>query len=344
MVGHCKYRPSSDIAKLSTDFVLKRNPHYYLTMAPLHIQTALLAHPQLSVALGKQVWLKMENTQPSGSFKLRGIGLLCQRAVTNGATRLVCPSGGNAGFAAAFAGAALGVRTTVVVPETTSPVVIERIRAIGAEVVIHGSAWHEANQIALQMCEQSGVLYIPPFDHPDIWDGNATLIDEAAVQAKNRGFDFDVVICAVGGGGLMSGILEGMHRNGMGDCPLIAVETEGAASLHAAVSAGEPISLPAVTSIATSLNATRVADAAFNWTRKHTVLSVKLSDAQAVAACLSFANDMRTLVEPACGAALAVAYQRVPALENFKRPLIVVCGGIGVSLDSLASWKKQFSL
>lgn len=313
-------------------------------MTSLHIQTALLAHPQLSVALGKQIWLKMENTQPSGSFKLRGIGLLCQRAVASGATQLVCPSGGNAGFAAAFAGAALGVRTTVVVPETTSAAVIKRIRAIGAEVVVHGSAWHEANQAALQMCEQAGVIYIPPFDHPDIWDGNATLIDEAAAQARVLGVDFDVVICAVGGGGLMSGILQGMHRNGMKQVPLIAVETEGAASLHAAVGAGELVSLPAVTSIATSLNATRVAAAAFNWTRQHTVLSVKISDAQAVAACLSFADDMRTLVEPACGAALAVAYQRLPALEEFKRPLIVVCGGIGVSLETLASWKTQFSL
>ncbi|MGS0741849.1 pyridoxal-phosphate dependent enzyme [Glaciimonas sp. GG7] len=313
-------------------------------MTSLHIHTALLAHPQLSVALGKQVWLKMENTQPSGSFKLRGIGLLCQRAVVNGATRLVCPSGGNAGFAAAFAGAALGVQTTVVVPLTTSAEVIERIRNIGAEVIVHGSVWDGANHYALQLCEQAGAVYIPPFNHPDIWDGNATLIDEAAAQAKARNIAFDVVICSVGGGGLMSGVLQGMHRNGMQDVPLIAVETEGAASLQAAVQAGELISLPAVTSIATSLGATRVAEAALNWTRKHPVHSVTVSDAQAVAACLSFANDMRTIVEPACGAALAVAYQALPVLAPFKQPLIVVCGGIGATLEALAGWKQAFSL
>ncbi|KAF3996884.1 pyridoxal-phosphate dependent enzyme [Glaciimonas immobilis] len=313
-------------------------------MTSLHIQTALLAHPQLSVALGKHVWLKMENTQPSGSFKLRGIGLLCQRAVANGATRLVCPSGGNAGFAAAFAGAASAVRTTVVVPETTSAAVIQRISDIGAEVIVHGSVWHDANQYALQLCQQTGVVYIPPFDHPDIWDGNATLIDEAVAQAKAMNTDFDVVICAVGGGGLMAGILEGMHRNGMADVPLIAVETEGAASLYAAIQADELVSLTAIQSIATSLGATRVAPAALHWTRQHVVHSVKVTDRQAIAACLSFAGDMRTLVEPACGAALAVAYQRLPVLENFKRPLIVVCGGIGVSLQALAGWKTQFSL
>lgn len=313
-------------------------------MTSLHIQTALLAHPQLSVALAKQVWLKMESSQPSGSFKLRGIGLLCQRAVAGGATRLVCPSGGNAGFAAAFAGAALGVRTTVVVPETTAAAVVQRIRDIGAEVIVHGNVWDRANQHALQLCQDAGAIYIPPFDHPDIWDGNATLIDEAAAQAKALDTDFDVVICSVGGGGLMSGVLQGMHRNGMQDVPLIAVETDGAASLHAAVQAGEPASLPAITSIATSLGATRVAAAAFDWTRRHTVHSVTVSDAQAVAACLSFANDMRTLVEPACGAALAVAYQQLPVLAPFKRPLIVVCGGIGVSLEALVGWKEKFVL
>ena len=88
-------------------------------MPTLHIQTPLLEHRSLSARLGKQVWLKMESSQPSGSFKLRGIGVLCQRAVAKGATHLVCPSGGNAGFAAAVSGAALGVRTTILVPQTT---------------------------------------------------------------------------------------------------------------------------------------------------------------------------------------------------------------------------------
>jgi len=185
-------------------------------------------------------------------------------------------------------------------------------------------------------------MYIPPFDHADIWDGNATLIDEAVTQARALDTDFDVVICAVGGGGLMSGVLQGMHRNGMADVPLIAVETDGAASLHAAVQAGELVSLQAVTSVATSLGATRVAAAAFDWTRRHEVHSVTVSDTQAIAACLSFADDMRTLVEPACGAALAVAYQQLPVLAPFKRPLIVVCGGIGVSLGALAGWKEKF--
>jgi L-serine/L-threonine ammonia-lyase len=313
-------------------------------MAPLHLTTPLLQHHALSHALGKPVLLKMENLQPSGSFKLRGIGLFCQRAAAKGALHFVCPSGGNAGFAAAVAGAALGLGVTILVPQTTAGSVRQRIVDIGADVIVHGSVWDETNEEALRLCRASGTVYVPPFDHPDIWEGNATLIDEAVAQARAAGTDFDAVICAVGGGGLMCGILEGLHRNGLQDVPVIAVETDGAASFQAAVAAGELVTLPTINSIAGSLAAKRVAQAALDWTSRHDIRNVTVSDAQAVDACLQFADDMRTLIEPACGSALAVAYQNVPALGLSKRPLIVVCGGIGVDLAKLAVWKNQFRL
>lgn len=306
-----------------------------------HISTPLLQHHVLSQRTGKQVLLKMENVQPSGSFKLRGIGAMCARAVAHSATHLICPSGGNAGAAAAVAGAALGVRTTILVPITTHVSVQEKLRQLGAEVRVHGAVWDETNVEALRLCAEPGTVYVPPFDHPDIWDGNATLIDEAAAQARASGIEFDVVICSVGGGGLMSGVLQGLHRNGLENVPLLAVETEGAASLAAAMQAGKLVTLPAITSVATSLAAKRVAQQAFDWTKKHDVRSVIVSDRQALDACVQFADDLRTLVEPACGAALAVAYSNLPALADFKRPLIVVCGGIAVDMAKLESWKKR---
>jgi len=308
-------------------------------MKPLHLNTPLLAHRALSAALDKQVWLKMDNLQPSGSFKLRGIGLMCQRAAAQGAKHFVCPSGGNAGFAAAVAGVALGLQTTIVVPQTTPENVRSAIRAIGATVIVEGTLWDEANQAALLLCKQTDAVYIPPFDHADIWDGNASLIDEVAGQT-----DVDVVVCSVGGGGLMSGVVQGLQRNGLAHIPVIAVETEGAASLHAAIEANELVNLPAINTIANSLGARRVAQRAFDLTREHDIRSVLVSDAQAVDACLKFANDMRTLVEPACGATLAVAYQNLSVLHAFKKPLFVICGGIGVDLVKLQAWKTQFNL
>jgi L-serine/L-threonine ammonia-lyase len=307
-------------------------------MRPLHITTPLLPHDALSAALGKAVLLKLESLQPSGSFKLRGIGRMCQRAVEKGARRLVCPSGGNAGFAAAVAGRTLGVPTTIVVPSSTPESVRRQIAALGAELVVHGTVWDEANEEALRLCGTTQAAYVPPFDHPDIWDGNATLIDEAVQQAAGG---FDVVVCAVGGGGLMCGVLEGLHRHNLAHVPVIAVETEGAASLHAAVKAGALVTLPAITTIATTLGARRVAQAAFDWTRRHPVHSVTVSDAQALDACLRFADDLRILVEPACGAALAVAYEGLDVLAPYRRPLVVVCGGIAVDVAKLGVWREE---
>jgi L-serine/L-threonine ammonia-lyase len=307
-------------------------------MHPLHITTPLLPHDALSAALGKSVLLKLESLQPSGSFKLRGIGRMCQRAVEAGARRLVCPSGGNAGFAAAVAGRALGVTATILVPRSTPESVRRQIAALGAEVVVHGAVWDEANEEALRLCGSAQAAYVPPFDHPDIWAGNSKLNDEAVGQAEGG---FDVVVCAVGGGGLMCGVLEGLHRNSLAHVPVIAVETEGAASLHASVLAGQLVTLPAITSIATTLGAKRVAQAAFDWTRRHRVHSVTVSDAQALDACLRFADDLRILVEPACGAALAVAYQGLEVLAPYRRPLLVVCGGIAVDVAKLVAWREE---
>ncbi len=341
-----------------------------MTTGALHISTPLLLHRPLSALLGKQVLLKMDNLQPSGSFKLRGIGLMCQRAVATGATHLVCPSGGNAGFAAAVAGVALEVRTTVVVPRTTGEAVRQAIIAIGATVKVHGDAWDEADAEARRLCGMPGAVYIPPFDHPDIWEGNASLIDEAVRQAAAIGraaapasaadaadaaaaaaapdsamsrMPFDVVVCSVGGGGLLCGVLEGLHRNGLADVPVLAVETTGAASFAAAIAAGAPVALPAIDTVATSLGARRVARAACDWRLRHDIRSVVVSDAEAVDACVRFADDLRALVEPACGAALAVGYANLPALAEFSRPLFIVCGGIGIDLATLGVLQQRFA-
>ncbi|MGE5337320.1 MAG: pyridoxal-phosphate dependent enzyme, partial [Gemmatimonadota bacterium] len=284
--------------------------------------------------------LKMDALQPSGSFKLRGIGLAAERAVARGAQELVCPSGGNAGFAAAHAGAKLQVPTTIVVPQSTLASVRDRIAAIGATVIVHGAVWDESNEFAMALARERGAAYLHAFDDPDIWDGHATLIDECIAD----GIEFDAVACCVGGGGLLAGIVQGLQRNDLRHVPVIAVETEGAASFAAALEAGAPVMLPALTSIATSLGAKRVCARAVELAREHEIVPLTVSDAQAIAACLKFADEFRVLVEPACGATLAALDVHPERFARFGRVLVEVCGGIGVSLAKLAEWRREFSL
>jgi L-serine/L-threonine ammonia-lyase len=105
---------------------------------PLHHITPLIPSPALEAEVGVPVWLKLESAQPSASFKLRGMGLAAERAVAQGATRLVSSSGGNAGYAVAWAGRSLGVPVTLVVPRTTGSRMRELIAATGAEVRVSG--------------------------------------------------------------------------------------------------------------------------------------------------------------------------------------------------------------
>ncbi|OWQ92998.1 serine dehydratase [Roseateles aquatilis] len=302
---------------------------------PLHIETPLIVSRPLSLRTGKQVWLKLDALQPPGSFKLRGIGLACETQAARGKRRFVSSSGGNAGIAVAYAGRELGIPVTVVVPETTTAHARHLIAQEGATLVVHGASWQEANAQAQSLLD-ADTAFIHPFDDPLLWTGHATLIDEAV----RSGARFDAVVVAVGGGGLMSGVIEGLRRNGLGRLPVVTVETHGADSLAQAVRAGERVTLDAIRSVATSLGAKQVCEQAFALARSHDVRCHVVTDGAALDACAKFLEDHRLLVEPACGAALAAAYEAdAPALAGIEAPLIVVCGGATATLDQLAAWR-----
>lgn len=308
-------------------------------MSPLHLVTPYWPHRGLPET-GRETWVKMDCHQPTGSFKIRGIGRLCQELRAHGAQRFVCSSGGNAGLAAAYAGQALATPVTVVLPSSTPSFMRERIAARGGEVLIEGDIWDAADQLARSIAERGEAAYVSPFDHPLIWEGHASLVDEIAAAGPAP----DAIVVAVGGGGLMCGLAEGLERNGLTGTTIIAVETAGAASLARSIEAGRLITLEAIDTVASSLAARRVADAAFAWTQRRRVVPVVVSDAEAVSACLRFADDHLALVEPACGAALSLAYGDHAALKPFARVAVIACGGVVVSLQKLADWRVQFDV
>ncbi len=304
----------------------------------LYIETPLIHSRPLSGILGRPVLLKMEALQPAGSFKARGMGAACQASQADGARRVVCASGGNAGYAVAYAGRQLGLQVTIVVPETTPERTRELIRAEGAELRVHGRSWDYSHQYALELAQEERTAYIHPFDDPRVWAGHATMVDEIAAAGVKPG----MVVLSVGGGGLLCGLVQGLHAHGWTDVPVLAVETDGAASLAAAVRAGQTVRLDRIDSIATTLGALSVADEALACTRRHPVTSWTVSDRDAVEACLAFANDHRILVEPACGAALAPVYAAAPPLLAGGEPVVViVCGGVGVNRELLDTWQRD---
>lgn len=302
----------------------------------LHIQTPLLLSTAFAGVPGQSVWLKMDALQPTGSFKNRGIGHACEEYARRGARRFISSSGGNAGIAAAYAGRRLGIPVTVVVPETATARAIELIRRQQGEVIVHGASFQEANERAQSMLTEIDA-FIHPFDDPLLWAGHASMIDEVA----HAGVTPDAVVLSVGGGGLLCGVIQGLQRNGWDGVPVIAVETAGADSLAQSIAAGERVELPRISSIASSLGARKVAERAFALTRRHPVRSIVVSDAAAVDACIRFMDDHRVVVEPACGASLAVAYDAANQLSDFRNVLVVVCGGVTATVAQLQQWAAE---
>jgi L-serine/L-threonine ammonia-lyase len=307
------------------------------TSMQIHVVTPLWESPSLSAAMGAPVLLKMEAFQPVGSFKARGIGLACQDSWEAGASRLVCASAGNAGYAVAYSGRKIGIPVTVIVPKTTPPWLRDLVAREGATVIVHGDSWDDAHAYGTKLAEEENAAYIHPFDDPRVWKGHASIIHEIADLGVRPG----AVVTSVGGGGLLCGLLEGMHEVGWTDVPVLAVETEGAASFAAAINAGRLVTLDRITSIATTLGARRVAAKALEWTERHPITPWQVTDPEAVDACVRFADEHRVLVEPACGASLAAVYGRAQPLEGLRPIVIIVCGGAGVSLPLLNEWKKM---
>lgn len=305
-------------------------------MISMHVRTPLLESLELSEIQGSRVFLKMEALQPSGSFKNRGIGFLCTKyANVDKATSFVSSSGGNAGLAVAYAGRLLNIAVKVVIPLSTPAFMVDKIKLEGAEVILHGKDWNEADVLARKLATEAGCFYISPFDHPLIWQGHASIIHEI----KEDHIKPDAIVLAVGGGGLLCGVLQGLHEVGWNDVPVFTAETEGAASFAKSVEAGQLVTLDSINTVATSLGARTVTKKALEWTKIHKIFPQVVTDKEAVEAAVRFADQHRILVEPACGAALSLLYSKKINPQQYKNIVVIVCGGSGVSLKLLDKWK-----
>ncbi|OOF97885.1 hypothetical protein ASPCADRAFT_2953 [Aspergillus carbonarius ITEM 5010] len=314
--------------------------------------TPLIESTTLSRAAGCRIFLKLENIQPSGSFKSRAMGnqiLSHLRKPENfhKPVHFYASSGGNAGLAAVCAARTLGYPCTVVVPVSTKPLMVQKLRNAGAaDVIQYGETFSEAGQYMKDVVmngssdggkENEDVVKIAlhPFDNEPIWAGNSTIVDELVEQIPpavgdeeerthaGRALPVDAIVCSVGGGGLLNGLVMGIerHREKLNDgnddvagakpVHLVAVETKGTDSLATALEKKELVSLPKITSQATSLGAIRVSERTFRYAVEPPpgvkVHSAVFSDAEAARGVLRLVDDERLLVELACGVCVEAA-------------------------------------
>jgi threonine dehydratase len=265
-----------------------------------------------------EVWLKLEQLQAAGSFKARGMynRLLAQPIPASG---VIVASGGNAGIATAAAARALGVPCEVFVPTVSSPAKQQKLRELGAQVVVTGAAYADALEACLQRQRASGALLTHAYDQPEVVAGAGTL----AMEIEEQGGDApDSVLVSVGGGGLVAGIAAWWQDRSA----VIALEPELAPTLHSARERGQPVDVSVSGIAADALGARRVGAIPWDIAQRYVRDALLLSDRAIRTAQLTLWQEFKLAVEPAAVLGLAALQTGAYVPKSDEIVALVLCG------------------
>jgi threonine dehydratase len=263
------------------------------------------------------VSLKLEFLQHAGSFKARGAfnTLLSQPTSAAG---VAAASGGNHGAAVAYAARQLGVKAHIFVPEISSPAKVAVIRSHGAEVVIGGARYADAQDACDRYVAETGALRVHPFAAASTMAGQGT----AALEWDQDGSGLDTVLVAVGGGGLISGVASWWA----GRVKIVGVEPEGSRALHAALEAGGPTDVDVNSIAADSLGARNTGELVYEICRERVDHVALVTDAAIRDAQKALWRDWRMALEPGGAAALAALTSGAYRPRSGERVGVLLCG------------------
>lgn len=311
----------------------------------------VLRTPVLEIAPGR--FLKLEQLQHSGSFKVRGAFNRILSAGELPEAGVIAASGGNHGLAVAYAARALGVRAEIFVPEVTSPVKLAGLRALGAQVTQTGAIYAEAAEAAAKRAAETGALKVHAYDQPEVVAGQGTTGLELMAQTGG----VDTIVVAVGGGGFAAGVAVGAGILGgqvgpagrlggagqvdpaaparpagptpqspVGGPRLIAVEPERSPTLHAALKAGGPVPVEVGGIAADALGATRLGDLAYDILSRAGARSMLVTDDAIVAARRTLWEEHHLVAEHAGATAYAALLSGGYTPSPGERVAVLVCG------------------
>jgi threonine dehydratase len=298
----------------------------------LAIKTPIDEAPLLSQRLNNRVLLKREDLQPVFSFKLRGAyNKLLNLSKQQLDTGVVAASAGNHAQGLALASKKLGISATIVMPRTTPRIKVDAVRSRGAEVVLVGDSYDEAAAHATELVKAKGLTYIHPFDDPDVIAGQGTIGKEILDQLPDQ---LDAIFIAVGGGGLCAGIAAYVKQL-RPEIKIIAVESDDAACLDAAIKAGERVTLDQVGIFADGTAVAQIGEETFRLLKDLVDEVITVTTDEICAAIKDVYNDTRAICEPsgALGTAGLKKYVEKHGVEN-KTLLSVQCGA-NIDFDRL---------
>jgi threonine dehydratase len=296
------------------------------------IESPLEEAARLSRRLGNRVLLKREDLQPIFSFKLRGAyNRIAQLSAASAQRGVVCASAGNHAQGVALAARRRRISAVIVMPQTTPHIKVQAVMDLGAEVVLHGDDYDSAYEHAVRLARERNLVFVHPFDDPDVIAGQGTIAVEILRQT---GGELDAVFVPVGGGGLLAGIAVYVKYLYPG-VKVIGVEPEDAAGMHDSLRAGRRVTLERVGIFADGVAVRRVGEETFALCRGLVDEVVLVSTDEICAAIQDVFEDTRSIVEPA-GALAVAGLKKYLAREGWRdKRLVAINSGANMNFDRL---------
>ena len=306
----------------------------YANVAPHIHHTPLISSRMLSEATGYDVRLKAEVFQKTGSYKIRGpLNKFLHLSDDERRRGVVCSSAGNHAQGVALAAQIHGIHAVVVMAENATASKIAATRAYGADVVLHGTIWDEANEKAKELVRDRGLTYIHPFDDLDLIAGQGTL----GLEIVRDWSDVEVIVVPIGGGGLISGVSMAVKAFNP-SIKVIGVESSGAPAMHDSVRRGRVVTLDRVDCIIDGLRVKRVGDTTFRIVREFVDEIVTLPDEKIFQAMIWVMSHTKLVVEGAAAAPVAALLHGLVAAPRGARVVAVLSGG-NVNLEQIKGLK-----
>jgi threonine dehydratase len=297
------------------------------------VETPLEPAPRLSRRLENRVLFKREDLQPVFSFKIRGAyNKIAQLSETAAQRGVICASAGNHAQGVALGARTRGIRAVVVMPITTPEIKVQAVADLGGEIVLHGDDYDEANERAIELARDRNLVFVHPFDDPDVIAGQGTIAME--ILRQWHGDDLEAIFVPIGGGGLIAGIaayVKSLYPR----IKIIGVEPEDAAGMFESVRAGKRITLPRVGIFADGVAVRRVGEETFRLAKQYVDEIVLVTTDQICAAIQDIFEDTRSIAEPA-GALAVAGIKKYVARESCRgRALVAINGGANMNFDRL---------
>jgi threonine dehydratase len=303
-------------------------------VVPFVYHTPLLTSRLLSEWTGFDIRLKAEMFQRTGSYKIRGpLNKFAHLSEEQRRRGVICSSAGNHAQGVALAAKLNHMHSVVVMAENATQSKVEATRAYGAEVVLHGGIWDEANERCKQLCEERGLTYIHPFDDPHLIAGQGTL----GLEIYQDWADAEVVIVPIGGGGLISGVamaIKGLNPK----IKVIGVESSGAPAMKTSVEKGSLVTLDSIDCVIDGLKVKRVGEYTFEVVRRFVDEIVALPDAQIFEAVVWVMSHCKLVIEGAAAAPVAALLNGLIRAPRGSKVVCVLSGG-NVNLQQLKGLK-----